>query len=55
MSLEERNNRINKIENFIEEAGYSYKITKFNNLQLYCDSQYEIIKAMCKENKNCFT
>lgn len=42
--------RLQKIEDFMEEAGYHERARPFQELQAYCQTQYEVIKALCKAN-----
>ena len=43
--------RLRKIEDFMSVAGYHQHAKPFQGLQAYCQSQYEVIKALCKTNK----
>lgn len=44
--------RLRKIEDFMSVAGYHQRAKPFQGLQAYCQSQYEVIKALCKTNKH---
>ena len=42
--------RLQKIEAFMREARYRQRAEPFLGLRAYCQSQYEVIKALCKTN-----
>ena len=42
--------RLQTIEDFMERAGYHERAKPFHGLQAYCQTQYEVIKALCKAN-----
>lgn len=42
--------RLKTIENFMEDSGYHERAKPFHGLQAYCQTQYEVIKALCKAN-----
>ena len=42
--------RLQTIEDFMDEAGYHERAKPFHGLQAYCQTQYEIIKALCNAN-----
>ena len=44
--------RLQKIEDFMAEKRYCEKAKPFQGLPEYCKSQYEVIKALCKINKD---
>ena len=44
--------RLRKIEDFMNEAGYHQRAKPFQGLRAYCESQYEVIKALCKTNRH---
>lgn len=44
--------RLRKIEDFMQEAGYHQRAEPFLGLRAYCQSQYEVIKALCKTNRD---
>ena len=43
--------RLQKIERFLEETGYFERAKPFADLQAYCQTQYEVIGALCKANR----
>ena len=43
--------RLRKIEDFMNEAGYHQRASPFQGLRAYCESQYEVIKTLCKTNR----
>lgn len=43
--------RLQKIEQFMEETGYFERAKPFAELQAYCQTQYEVIGALCKANR----
>ena len=44
--------RLKKIEEFMEMAEYHKRAEPFQHLPAYCHAQYEVIKALCKSNKD---
>lgn len=44
--------RLQKIEGFMVETRYCEKAKPFRGLPEYCQTQYEVIKALCKINKD---
>ena len=44
--------RLQKIEGFMAETRYCEKTKPFRSLPEYCQTQYEVIKALCKINKD---
>lgn len=44
--------RLKKIEDFMEMAEYHKRAEIFQHLPAYCQAQYEVIKALCKSNKD---
>jgi len=42
--------RLQTIEDFMAQAGYHERAKPFQGLQAYCQTQYEVIKALCKAN-----
>lgn len=43
--------RLEKIERFLEDTGYFERAKPFAGLQAYCQTQYEVIGALCKANR----
>ena len=46
--------RLQKIEDFMKETRYCEKAKPFQDLPEYCQTQYEVIKALCNINKDYF-
>lgn len=44
--------RLQTIEDFMEKVGYQERAKPFLGLQAYCQTQYEVIKALCKANRD---
>ncbi len=43
--------RLRKIEEFMEYAQYRERAKPFNNIQRFCQTQYDLINKLCAENK----
>lgn len=44
--------KLKKIEDFMEKAEYHKRAELFQHLPAYCQPQYEVIKALCKSNRD---
>jgi hypothetical protein len=44
--------RLARIETFIDGTGYRQRLEKLGDLRRYCATQYEVIKSLCKCNRN---
>lgn len=47
----ERFEQLERLERFIEESGYRRRAEAFGDLSGYCETQYEVIRGLCKANK----